>query len=183
MREPYTDSNLTDGEIALRIVPSVLRAFSRRFRNLRWISDNKTCRSSRVETHYPTSVVVQAPLLSSHNVVPFLSWISFHSLTPCGLLSITQQPWRGRKNNIIARAISKSFHPSETFCLMDCFAGEEVRLSPNEECVHVFHKDCMLDWILRKRRCPKCRRDYVSVSFSLSVKCCGICLMGLSNRG
>jgi Ring finger domain len=94
-----------------------------------------------------------------------LSWIPSFSSTPSDSLSMTQEPRRRRKYNIIARAISRSFDDSETFCgicLMDYQVGEKVCSSLNEECVHVFHKDCMLDWLIRKRRCPICRRDYVS---------------------
>ena len=71
----------------------------------------------------------------------YFSWLLFCSLTPSDSLSVRQEPRRRHETNIIAHAISRSFHPSETpcdICLMDCRAGQEVRSSPNEECVHVF---------------------------------------------
>ena len=77
-----------------------------------------------------------------------------------------------RKSNIIARTISMSLrslnassapYTSCDICLMDYQVGEEVCWSPNEACIHAFHKDCMLDWLLRNPLCPVCRRDYLDV--------------------
>jgi hypothetical protein len=79
-----------------------------------------------------------------------------------------------RKSNIIARTISMSLRSSISslqqqqqqpttcdICLMDYQVGEQVCWSPNDECVHCFHKDCMLDWLLRNPKCPVCRRNYL----------------------
>jgi hypothetical protein len=44
---------------------------------------------------------------------------------------------------------------------MDYQVGEQVCWSPNDECVHCFHKDCMLDWLLQNPKCPVCRRNYL----------------------
>ena len=46
-------------------------------------------------------------------------------------------------------------------CLMDYEVGDEVCWSPNEECIHAFHKDCILDWLMRNKNCPECRREYL----------------------
>jgi hypothetical protein len=97
-----------------------------------------------------------------------LSWIPSFSSAPSDNVSDSttlQDPRRRRrKSNILARAISRSFRQSGTscnICLMDYQIGEEVCWSPNEDCIHAFHKDCILDWLLRTRKCPVCRRDYV----------------------
>lgn len=46
-------------------------------------------------------------------------------------------------------------------CLMDYEVGDEICWSPNKECIHAFHKDCILDWLLRNSKCPECRREYL----------------------
>jgi hypothetical protein len=102
-----------------------------------------------------------------------LSWIPSFSSAPSdnvsdnvsgGTLQEPRRRRRRRKSNILARAISRSFRHAETccnICLMEYQVGEEVCLSSNEDCMHVFHKACILDWLLRTRKCPVCRRDYV----------------------
>jgi hypothetical protein len=46
-------------------------------------------------------------------------------------------------------------------CLLEYQVGEEVAWSPNLECSHSYHKDCVLDWLVRKPTCPNCRHDYL----------------------
>lgn len=46
-------------------------------------------------------------------------------------------------------------------CLLDYEVDEEVAWSPNLDCVHTFHKECILDWLMRKPSCPSCRKDYL----------------------
>ena len=46
-------------------------------------------------------------------------------------------------------------------CLTEYCEGDVVCWSPNEECVHAFHKECMLDWTVRNPRCPVCRINYL----------------------
>lgn len=46
-------------------------------------------------------------------------------------------------------------------CLLDFEVDEEVAWSPNPECIHSFHKDCVLDWLMRKPSCPSCRNNYL----------------------
>jgi len=72
-------------------------------------------------------------------------------------------------SNSVARFQSQLFHSkNETqtcceICLMDYEVGDEVCFSPNEECAHAFHKDCIVDWLLNKNSCPICRRNYLDV--------------------
>lgn len=49
-------------------------------------------------------------------------------------------------------------------CILEFEVGDEVAWSPNLNCSHAFHKDCILDWLVRKPTCPNCRQDYVNVS-------------------
>mmetsp|Transcript_34351 Transcript_34351/g.67578 ORF Transcript_34351/g.67578 Transcript_34351/m.67578 type:complete len:246 (-) Transcript_34351:396-1133(-) len=39
--------------------------------------------------------------------------------------------------------------------------GEEICSSHNPECRHIFHKDCIIDWLLTRSSCPHCRRSYL----------------------
>lgn len=77
---------------------------------------------------------------------------------------------RRRKCNIVARKISDSFRSHNSagdqpigcsICLMDYEVGEDVCWSRNPECIHAFHKECIVDWLMRNPQCPCCRRDYI----------------------
>ena len=48
-------------------------------------------------------------------------------------------------------------------CLEDYTSGEEIVKSHNEKCHHYFHKDCMIDWLMKNKHeeCPLCRAKYL----------------------
>eukprot|EP00980_Cylindrotheca_fusiformis_P016410 scaffold4891_cov140-Cylindrotheca_fusiformis.AAC.7 len=46
-------------------------------------------------------------------------------------------------------------------CLDDFKVGDSVAWSPNMTCPHCFHKECILDWLMRNKTCPSCRKDYL----------------------
>ena len=77
-----------------------------------------------------------------------------------------------RKSNIIARTMSKMIRGKQSdeepttchVCLMNYEVDEDVAFSPNDACVHHFHKECITDWLLRNPNCPLCRNDYCTVS-------------------
>lgn len=47
-------------------------------------------------------------------------------------------------------------------CLLEYEVGDEVAFSPNDDCVHAYHKECIVGWLLRKNNdCPFCRLDYL----------------------
>ena len=48
-------------------------------------------------------------------------------------------------------------------CLLDFEIGEEVAWSTNAACTHSFHKDCIMDWLVRKPSCPSCRQNYLEI--------------------
>ena len=43
-----------------------------------------------------------------------------------------------------------------TVCLNNLKANENVRSLP---CQHIFHCDCIDEWLMRKAACPVCRED------------------------
>lgn len=51
-------------------------------------------------------------------------------------------------------------------CLGDYEVGDEVVWSSNEECPHAFHKDCILDWLIKMQPetpCPCCRQEFTDL--------------------
>jgi len=54
--------------------------------------------------------------------------------------------------------------PTEScdICLANYERGEEVCSSLNPRCVHVFHKECIVEWLVKSDKCPVCRRNFLS---------------------
>lgn len=81
----------------------------------------------------------------------------------------TLSPKHRRKADIIARTLSRILRGPQDYdmpttcdiCLMEYEVGEEVAWSRNEDCIHAFHKECIVDWLLRSPNCPLCRNEYV----------------------
>ncbi|CAJ1952853.1 unnamed protein product [Cylindrotheca closterium] len=44
-------------------------------------------------------------------------------------------------------------------CLDKYEAGDTICASKNQECTHVYHKDCVMDWLKNHNQCPLCRTD------------------------
>jgi hypothetical protein len=54
-------------------------------------------------------------------------------------------------------------------CLAQYRPGEVVVWSSNSTCRHAFHKDCMLDWLVKvpaggSTLCPCCRQEFIDLS-------------------
>ncbi|XP_062510132.1 RING finger protein 11-like [Corticium candelabrum] len=41
-------------------------------------------------------------------------------------------------------------------CMMDFAIGDQIRLMP---CMHIYHRDCVDDWLIRSFTCPTCMED------------------------
>lgn len=48
-----------------------------------------------------------------------------------------------------------------SICLEAYKSGDEVCLSHNDDCDHVFHKDCIVSWLIQHDDCPNCRAVFV----------------------
>lgn len=48
-------------------------------------------------------------------------------------------------------------------CLDKLDSEDMVGKSPNPKCCHVYHQDCIFEWLLVNEHCPECRRDYLSI--------------------
>jgi Ring finger domain len=55
--------------------------------------------------------------------------------------------------------------PNEcSICLCEYTVGSDVVWSSNPQCDHVFHENCIEQWLMKQREgplCPCCRRDFV----------------------
>lgn len=51
--------------------------------------------------------------------------------------------------------------PCCDICMMDYEVDDKISESKNPECDHIFHKECILDWMQKKHSCPCCRRNYL----------------------
>lgn len=51
-----------------------------------------------------------------------------------------------------------------TICLCEYEEGEEIASSPNSKCTHTYHKECIVEWLMKHDNCPCCRVDYLSVT-------------------
>lgn len=46
-------------------------------------------------------------------------------------------------------------------CLEMYKSADTVCWSRNPACLHAFHKECAMDWLIHKSECPVCRRPYI----------------------
>ena len=46
-------------------------------------------------------------------------------------------------------------------CLTDYQSGQEIAWSSNWSCRHVFHKSCLMPWLIKTLRCPVCRQSFL----------------------
>jgi hypothetical protein len=79
-----------------------------------------------------------------------------------------------RRKKIECKLISRRFNDtmidpllteahSCPICLGEFEIGEEVSQSVNSDCLHQFHTECIIDWLIQRSRspCPVCRREFL----------------------
>ena len=69
---------------------------------------------------------------------------------------------RNAMNFKVASTSSLSSPKSCPICMESYKAGDEIAWSKNEHCVHAFHLDCIVSWLMSNNDCPMCRLDYLS---------------------
>ena len=77
---------------------------------------------------------------------------------------IYEQSTRSIRNAMNFKVASTSSLPSPKscpICMEPYKAGDEIAWSKNEHCVHAFHLDCMMGWLMSNNDCPMCRQDYL----------------------
>ncbi len=137
---------------------------SRRRRQLQRNSSagNHSQRASRSEPRAPTVV----PIVAGEQLPPIAHVTNFESLSN----EIASQI--EKRKQIEYKLISRRFHeamidPSRedyicNICLNEFRIGEEISESANSKCLHMFHTECIVDWLVERndRPCPVCRRDF-----------------------
>jgi len=110
-------------------------------------------------------------------------------------IRLLQLPFPGRKAPVDADSDSPAavetddlrvIFPECAVCLNEFKVGERISWSPENDCDHVFHQDCIIQWFLAlssrddaKRRkksydvecklhCPMCRQDFIASSTTFS---------------
>jgi hypothetical protein len=47
-------------------------------------------------------------------------------------------------------------------CLAEYKQNQKVCESSNPACTHMFHEECMVNWLMKHHRCPICRQRYIA---------------------
>jgi hypothetical protein len=48
-------------------------------------------------------------------------------------------------------------------CYEEYRIGDDIAWSQNDECPHMYHLNCILEWLLDKDDCPMCRAKYINI--------------------
>lgn len=80
--------------------------------------------------------------------------------------SISQSIRRTKSNLILSNAIDQELNddsssgPTCAICLTAYEIGDEICWSPNLQCQHVFHHECIAQWLYKHDDCPMCRANF-----------------------
>lgn len=48
-------------------------------------------------------------------------------------------------------------------CLTEYKEGDDICWSHNRRCPHSFHRECVMEWLIRHDECPCCRHNYLAL--------------------
>ena len=66
------------------------------------------------------------------------------------------------KNALCSETAPLRRSPSRcSICLEDYTEEDVICWSPNAKCDHIFHKCCIIEWLLENDQCPLCRCQYM----------------------
>ena len=55
-------------------------------------------------------------------------------------------------------------------CLDQFKVDDLVSWSANGKCDHIYHEDCILNWLLKRSDCPYCRCEYITLEEEVDCK-------------
>jgi len=68
-----------------------------------------------------------------------------------------------KMNKAVAGTTQQKSNPNKCFlCLLEYKVGDEVCFSPNEKCGCGFHKQCIVNWLMKRPLCPCCREPFLN---------------------
>jgi Ring finger domain len=67
------------------------------------------------------------------------------------------------EENIFSQSTKAHSKPQCSICLDDYKTGETICWSKTNECDHIFHKGCIVEWMIGNDDCPLCRTNLMSI--------------------
>lgn len=114
------------------------------------------CKEKHKETtNYPVSKALQ-------NTIPSSSGSGNNNTRKQDTKSIIKQKWKE-----FLYSDTKATPKVCAICLESFSVGDDLCLSYNKECDHVFHKDCIIKWLINHEDCPNCRSTFIVPSIDV----------------
>ena len=85
------------------------------------------------------------------------------------LLVSSDDDSNNNNNNVVednSTTVGKLVLPACAVCLEPFQLGDAVGKAQNDACKHVYHKDCIAEWLLHNMDCPLCKRNFLSLANS-----------------
>jgi hypothetical protein len=70
-----------------------------------------------------------------------------------------------RLNSSVHSAVDDEMLDPCPICLDGYEEGDEICWSHNKHCDHTFHRQCIIEWLMRHDECPICRQDFLSLEY------------------
>jgi hypothetical protein len=64
------------------------------------------------------------------------------------------------------QSIANSHKNECTICLERYQAGETIATAKTDACIHIFHQECIMEWLKKHDKCPLCRTNIVGTNHS-----------------
>ena len=61
-----------------------------------------------------------------------------------------------------------------SICLANFCNGDRVARSNNVCCPHIFHRDCVHEWLLQHFECPMCRNEFLLPHYVVNLRKCNL---------
>jgi hypothetical protein len=99
--------------------------------------------------------------------------VNFANICKCAKDLYMMQEDEGRGNFLsrswrAAESSVRIFSKQECSICLDAYkSGETIALAKNaEDCMHLFHQDCIVEWLKNHNECPLCRADLMIMPHS-----------------